>query len=129
LTAFSQIGNGKYRNRNIKDAQPQRRPRSQADQYEAAGFTLIEPPAKWFYTWQGAFPVFRVAPGTINGLAGIVARYQSPDVYLAEWFEYGTDPAKIKERLDDLILDIMRKQADEAIDWAALEEDGIVINF
>jgi hypothetical protein len=79
-------------------------------QYETAGFTLIQPPASYSYTWQGIFPIFRVAPGTVQGLAGMVARCEAANII--EWFPYGTSPAAIKARLDDLILGILRHDAD-----------------
>lgn len=78
------------------------------DSFEKAGFTLVEPPAKFSYTWKGVFPVFQVKPGIINSLAGIVA--QCDDII--EWFPYGTPPGEIKARLDDLILEIMRHDAE-----------------
>lgn len=129
MTAFSQISRGEQRTHsNIKEGNRTGRPKSQAAQYEATGFTLIEPPAKWSYTWQGTFPVFTVKPGRINGLVGIVARHDQSNT--AEWFPYGTKPEVIKARLDDLILDIMRHDADledaplsdEDQDWIDIDD-------
>lgn len=114
MTAFSQIltiGTPRTRG-NKKDGATGRKPRNRAEQFEAVGFTLVEPPSKWSYTWQGIFPVFQVKPGVINGLGGIVARCDQANV--TEWFPYGTKPGTIKSRLDDLILDILRQDAETA---------------
>jgi hypothetical protein len=129
MTAYKARLNGRTpATRNKKDGATGRRPKDRSDQFEALGFTLIEPPAKWSYTWQGVFPVFQVKPGIINGLGGIVARCETANV--AEWFPYGTSPDKIKARLDDLVLEIMRSDAaDEPIDWAEWKSEGLAYDF
>jgi len=104
------------------------RGRAKAQDWAAHGFTQVDW-NKHQYTWEGRnFPVFTVSPGLVPhefGLqSGIVARCGDVVVY----FEYGTDPATIKDKLDDEILAIMRLDV-EVIDWPELEEEELVIPF
>lgn len=128
MTAFNSIVKNKRRQRTNKKDGGQRS-NSQPQDWAAQGFAQTDW-NKHTYQWQGNFPVFTVSPGhTTDGLAGIVARCETVDV--AEWFPYGTSPAAIKERLDDVTLEIMRHQADdaEAIDWDEWEALGLATDI
>lgn len=108
MTAFNaRLAGRTPKGRNKKDGATGRNPG--ATNFEKHGFTFIMPPSQWAYTWQGVFPVFQVAPGRVNGLAGMVAR--CPKSGVIEWFPYGTTPADIKARLDVLISEIMQHDA------------------
>jgi hypothetical protein len=106
MTAYSQIANRrKRRNFNKKDGD-RRPPRLD---FESHGFERIDWNA-YDYTWAGDFPVFRLSPGaTLNGRKlGLIARCEGIEIL----FPYGAEPAFIKSRLDDEILQIMRHDAE-----------------
>jgi hypothetical protein len=96
---------------NKKDGATGRRRRGNGDKWTVAGFTWPGPQRSVYnYTWPGNFPVFRVGPGLHEDKAGLVARCLAADRVV--FFEYGTDPVKIKRRLDDEILEIVRYEAE-----------------
>ena len=105
MTNYKQVlGNGK-RERNKKDGNgPLNRQRDYNARLKALGFSRIGW-NKWSYSWQGEFPTFTLAPGgLLNGETGLIARLEEIEIL----FPYGTNPAFIKVRLDDEILEIMR---------------------
>lgn len=94
---------------NKKDGNGPRRDYTYNARLEALNFTR----AGWnkhSYTWPGEFPTFTLAPGVIEGEAGLVARCPKADKEIL--FVYGAAPADIKARLDDEILTLMGLQAD-----------------
>lgn len=113
MTAFSKVCKGKVSRRANKkdDNGPLARQRDYNARLVEAGFTRSGW-NKWSYTWSGNFPVFALAPGIVDGKAGLVAQCSQADKTIL--FSYGTFPADIKARLDDEILTIMRLQADAA---------------
>jgi hypothetical protein len=113
MTAYNARLNGKKpKGHNRKDG-PGRRRRRPGQDWEGHGFSQIDW-NKWVYTWEGVFPVFRVAPGVSRDESGfpwqgLVARCSRPEVEVL--FPYGTGPEEIKGRLDEEILAIMRHEA------------------
>lgn len=109
------------RSYNKKDGATGRR--SPHQDWEAHGFTYLDW-NKHTYTWQGNFPVFTISPGIVNNRAGLVAKCGET----VELFPYGTKPAEIKARLDDLIFDDLQSDPEE-IDWDEWEAAGLVYDF
>jgi hypothetical protein len=134
MTNFKQARSNGKRGFNQKDPQPVRPTKAQRQaaegQWEAAGFEMIDW-NKMAYTWEGDFPAFALAPGTItddqDARAGLVARYDPADIKIL--FPYGTPPAAIATRLDDEILSIMRHDADidAPLDWEPVIVNGQMI--
>lgn len=62
------------------------------------------------YTWPGNFPVFELRPVRRCGRLVILARHEASDT--VEIFPLNAREADIKARLDDLILEMMRHDAD-----------------
>lgn len=121
MTNYKQsVKNGK-RGSNKKDgATGRRQPRQD---WESHGFITLGW-NKHTYTWEGNFPVFTISPGIASDRAGLVAKCGE----VTELFPYGTDPAEIKTRLDDLIYEDLQADAEE-IDWAEWEDTGLAYSF
>ena len=126
MTNYKQAPNNKRRGHNIKDGHgPNRKPPSQAKQFEANGFIQTDW-NKWSYTWQGVFPKFDLRPGAVDGFPGLVA-FGKNDIAIR--FDYGTPPYLIAARLNDEILAIMQHDADvdaplkwqPPIDWIDID--------
>jgi len=130
MTNYLAVSASGKRGFNKKDGATGRRRRKSID-WADYGFTFIDLPSKWSYTWNGDFPVFRIAPSiTSDYRQGIVARFKDGDIEI--FFQYGTHPSEIKERLDDEILAIMRHDAEivEAeLDWEAWQVEGLAIDI
>jgi hypothetical protein len=121
MTAFSKISRGQRRTQgNRKDGQGHPKGWGAGN----GSLTLFAGAQMTSYTWQGTFPVFHIKPGRVNGLSGIVAKHEQSGTI--EWFPFNTKPADIKARLDDLILEIMRHDAELA--EAQLDADLIDID-
>lgn len=111
MTNYKQAQTNGRRGDNIKDGKrgALNRQRDYNGQLEAEGFTRTDW-NKWTYTWDGDFPAFTLAPGIVDGKAGLVARCAEAGVEIL--LPYGTPPDNIKARLNDEIDEIMGLQAD-----------------
>ena len=111
MTNYRQVKNSRKRGGNKKDGatgRGKRRNDAQDAAFEALGFQMSDW-NKWSYTWPGNFPVIRLVPGTIASTPGWVAVHGDLRVPIGQ-----ARPAEIKERLDDLILQIMKREAELA---------------
>jgi len=85
-----------------------RRNNNQDAEFERLGFTMTDW-NKWGYTWPGNFPVISLVPGLVDFEPGWVAIYKATgrQIPIGQ-----VAPEEIKARLDDLILEILRHDAE-----------------
>jgi hypothetical protein len=139
MTAFSKVLAGKRsKTGNIKDGRrtntanlshfgPEAQTKREAARWEAEGFTL-NGEGQWLYTWAGEFPVISLVKvlDIIDGkiVSGIFASLDGGDY--KETFVHNVHPANVKARLDDIIYELMRKQADidAPLDWE--DDNGFI---
>ena len=104
--------------------------RPKRDDWDLPGFTQINF-NKWNYSLGGQAPVWYIRPGIVGVKDGMLATHEQSGAKVL--FPYITaSPKDIAERLADESLEIMRHDAnlaEDELDWAKMEAEGMVIPF